>query len=170
MRTPRFRGSLVRSSIIAIVVLSLAAGVAASDALRLRTDLRGVNENPDADADGRGSANLRLDVEGGEVCVTIDWNRIGTPNRAHIHVGGPEANGGIVVHFFNIQDNTVSQFDPLHDQLERRSTFRDCVAADPALLAQIEANPGGYYVNVHNARFPGGAIRGQLGDTGDDDD
>ena len=158
----RLRGSLARSSIIAIVVLSLAAGVAASDALRFETVLRGVNENPDADPDGRGSANVRLDVEGGEVCATIEWNRIGTPNRAHIHVGGPEVNGMIVVHFFNIQDNTVSQFDPLHDQLEARPTYRDCVPADPAVLAQIEANPGGYYVNVHNARFPGGAIRGQL--------
>ncbi len=36
------------------------------------------------------------------------------------------------------------------------------MTADPAVLAQIEANPSGYYVNLHNARFPGGAIRGQL--------
>ncbi|MBA2263858.1 MAG: CHRD domain-containing protein, partial [Chloroflexi bacterium] len=35
--------------------------------------------------------------------------------------------------------------------------------ATPALLlADIEANPQNYYVNVHNAEFPGGAVRGQL--------
>ena len=28
----------------------------------------------------------------------------------------------------------------------------------------IAANPAGYYVNLHNARFPGGAARGQLED------
>jgi hypothetical protein len=26
----------------------------------------------------------------------------------------------------------------------------------------IAANPANYYVNVHNAPFPGGAVRGQL--------
>jgi hypothetical protein len=31
------------------------------------------------------------------------------------------------------------------------------------LIGEIAANPSGYYVNLHNARFPGGAIRGQLG-------
>jgi hypothetical protein len=29
-------------------------------------------------------------------------------------------------------------------------------------LAAILANPNGFYVNVHNAEFPDGAIRGQL--------
>ena len=34
--------------------------------------------------------------------------------------------------------------------------------ADPALLEKIKATPGAYYVNLHNSRYPGGAIRGQL--------
>ena len=29
-------------------------------------------------------------------------------------------------------------------------------------IEAIETNPNRYYVNVHNAKYPGGAIRGQL--------
>jgi hypothetical protein len=30
------------------------------------------------------------------------------------------------------------------------------------LAAEIQANPRGFYANVHTTAFPGGAVRGQL--------
>jgi len=38
-----------------------------------------------------------------------------------------------------------------------------CATVDRALAKDIRQNPEDYYVNVHNAEFPAGAIRGQLG-------
>src|SRR5947208_3331525 len=38
-----------------------------------------------------------------------------------------------------------------------------CVpVADNALFMDILTNPSNYYVNVHNADFPGGVVRGQI--------
>jgi hypothetical protein len=37
-----------------------------------------------------------------------------------------------------------------------------CVGADRQLIRAILQHPSAYYVNVHNAPFPAGALRGQL--------
>lgn len=165
----RLRGSLARVTIVSFLVLTMAATVAASESNRLRTDLRGSNEVPPADPDGRGKATVRIDVEDGTLCVRLTWNRVGTPNRAHIHKEVAGVNGPIVVGFFDLH-LAEHRADPLNDQLERTNHFSECVeGVDPTLLADIKANPSDYYVNLHNARFPGGMVRGQLGIVIDDD-
>jgi CHRD domain len=176
--TRRFRGSLARSTIVAIVLLSLAAGVAASNSNRLRAELRGTNEVAAlVDLDSRGKASVRIDAEDGEVCFEVSFERGGTANRGHIHRGVAGVNGPIVVAFFDIQApfvdaaNPGNAADPRHDQLERRNRLSDCVdGLDPVLLREIKGNPSGFYVNLHNARFPGGFVRGQLRSGGGDDD
>ena len=39
---------------------------------------------------------------------------------------------------------------------------KDCVALEKEKILDIIKNPANYYVNVHNADFPDGAVRGQL--------
>jgi hypothetical protein len=36
------------------------------------------------------------------------------------------------------------------------------VKASKSLISAIEKKPGAYYVNIHTAKYPAGAIRGQL--------
>lgn len=130
--------------------------------VRLRAKLAGANEVPAADDDGDGLGVAHIGVEQGEVCFDVRFKNITTGNRAHIHAGAAGVNGGIVVAFFDLQ-TAASQRDSRLDVLEKRERLDGCVTGlDPALLADIVANPANYYVNVHNSRFPGGAVRAQL--------
>ncbi len=117
----------------------------------LKANLKGKNEVPGpGDPDGKGKALIRLNADAGTVCFRLRWKRIATPTAAHIHVGRKDEEGPVVVPLF-----------------AGTPTNRDCVENVAAnLIRQIRDNPRGYYVNVHNADFPKGAIRGQLKRTG----
>jgi hypothetical protein len=110
-------------------------------------ELSGANEVTAGDPDGSGTALLTLNQGKGEVCFELTYSDIDTPTRAHIHAAPAGSNGPIVVAFFDFVAPPPTE---------------GCVEADKELIKQIRQDPEGYYVNVHNADFPGGAIRGQL--------
>ena len=69
----------------------------------------------------------------------------------HIHRGAPGEAGPVVVDLLG----------PSPSGLPPRA--RGCVrASSRALAREIGHHPGRFYVNLHNADFPQGAIRGQL--------
>ena len=146
---------------LAIGLLAGSGVASASDgSVTLTADLTGAQEVPPADPDGSGKAKLEINAEAGTVCFDIKIDATGTPNRAHIHVGNAGANGGIVVPLFELREVPT---DPRNDEIEM-GRIEECVTGDPAVLAAVVANPAGYYVNLHNSRFPAGAIRCQLED------
>ena len=66
-------------------------------------------------------------------------------------------NGDIVVTLF--ENGTEPNFMPLPDSI----SVQGCTGGlQRALLRDIRDDPRRFYVNIHNATFPGGAIRGQL--------
>jgi len=159
----------VLTMVIVTLTLGLVAVVAADDGgnrNRLDARLNGAQEVPPADADGRGRAEITLRPGKGQICWKMDFSRMGTPNAGHIHIGaaGTAAPGNVVFPLIG----PLVPADPLNDQLERGRS-EGCGTATEILISQIAANPAGYYVNLHNPRFPGGAIRGQLEGGGDDD-
>ena len=79
------------------------------------------------------------------------------------HVGGAGTAGGVLVTLFG---------GPLLPRTSFPGTFTvsDCIntSLSSAQLADIVANPSGYYVNLHTDVFPDGAIRGQLSTPAED--
>jgi CHRD domain len=125
---------------------------------QLTARLLGRNEVPPADPDGRGQAFV--DTGRTRVCFALAWTRIGPPIFAHIHQGAAGDIGPVVVPFFDVPEPAGSPPAALPDTI---NAVAGCIGGqDPAVLRAIRRDPSAYYVNVHNAEFPGGAIRGQL--------
>jgi len=111
------------------------------------TTLTGAAEVPiPGDPDGSGEAIITLNQGRGLVCFQITVADIAAATSAHIHEGAVGVAGPVVVGL----TPPTSGFSS------------GCVTADPDLIKDIRQNPENYYVNVHNAEFPGGALRGQL--------
>jgi hypothetical protein len=162
-RTPRVGfTALVLVALLGPLAFAGAAGAGSSSRNRFVNNMEGSQEVPPADPDGRGIARIEIDPAANEVCFKVRFDSTGTPNRGHIHVGVAGANGGIVVPLFELVGMPA---DARNDALER-GRLDGCVTVDPTVvdLDAIVDNPAGYYVNLHNARFPAGAIRCQLVD------
>jgi hypothetical protein len=114
----------------------------------LSAHLTGPAEVPvPGDPDGSGHATVTLNQGQGEVCFEISVSDIEPARAAHIHVGAAGTPGPVVVGLAAPSTGWSS----------------GCVSdVDRELIKAIRQNPAGYYVNVHNAQFPGGALRGQL--------
>ncbi|MGZ8749082.1 MAG: CHRD domain-containing protein [Mycobacterium sp.] len=151
--SPSIRRSLGLLLALALF-LALLPGTAAAAARTvggttfLATVMIGAEEAPKpGDPDGIGAVALALKASSGQVCWAYTVRRVDPITAAHIHLASPGAPGDVVV--------------PLGAS-GARSFSIGCTKVDPAIVAAIVANPDAYYVNVHSAIFPDGALRGQL--------
>ncbi len=134
---------------LAALLAAAALPVLANGGRPLGAMLNGPNEVPvSGDPDGSGWAHVTLNQGQNEVCWHIQVEDITLPARAaHIHSGAAGVPGGVVVGLSAPDADGVAM---------------GCTSADSDLIKGIRKNPGSYYVNVHNADYPGGALRGQL--------
>ena len=114
--------------------------------------LSGQGEVPPGDPDGSGSAQVSL--RDGQVCFSVTISGVAPVTAGHIHRGGEGVAGPVVVPLLEDEQGLPTE--------QQFSSEQSCVDAEAAVLDEIRSNPGGFYVNFHNAEFPGGAVRGQL--------
>ena len=97
-----------------------------------------------------GQALELIGLQGSTLSYSVTWRGIGTPTEADIHAGVRGADGPVVVPLFTTP--------PPADGFASGSV----TVTDPALLAALRSDPGGFYTDLHTAKFPGGAVRAQL--------
>jgi hypothetical protein len=97
-----------------------------------------------------GQALELIGLQGNTLSYSVSWRGIGTPTEAHIHAGVRGADGPVVV--------------PLFTTPRPAGGFASgtVTVTDPALLAALRSDPGGFYADLHATAFPGGAARAQL--------
>ena len=132
-------------------MLLLAGGCASGPGMQratLNASLTGLQEVPGpGDPDGNGTAEVRVDPAGGQVCWELYARAIDPATAAHIHRGEAGTTGPPVV--------------PLTTPgTDGRSS--GCASVDPAVAQEMAARGYAFYVNVHTQAQPAGAIRGQL--------
>lgn len=130
--------------VLVALVLAPASPAVAQGGRPFTTTLLGANERPVlGDPDGVGSATVRINPGLGTVCWSITVDGVDPITAAHIHVAPAGSAGPVVV--------------PLNPY------SGGCIGGiDRGLALAIIQHPEEYYVNVHNATYPGGALRGQL--------
>ncbi len=177
VRRSRLRHGLTATALAATGALVLATPAAATPApsappaavasdhvaapVVLTASLSGEDEVPapgtDAAGDPDGTGDAVVVVDRDRVDFALSWNHIGAPIMGHVHLGDAGVNGPVDVPFFTspLPDGTYGVTGSVTD-------------LDPGTLAAIADDPAGFYVNLHSAEHPGGAVRGQLTDPGSD--
>lgn len=130
------------SSTLATAFLAVASIAANAALIPFRVNLTGTQEVPGpGDPDGTGVALLIFDSAANRVDWRFAVENVDTPlTGAHIHIGAAGVSGPVTINFSGQLSGSVVDVD----------------------VAGVLADPTNFYVNLHNATFPLGAIRGQL--------
>jgi CHRD domain-containing protein len=140
----RVTTALAAAAVVLATVI-VPGGAAVAEVPQHSVTLTGAKEAPDpGDANGRGQFSWSLD--GQKLCYLLSATRIGTAAAAHIHRGAVGVAGPVRVEL----------------QAPASGASAACVTVAAGLATALRDHPRRFYVNVHTAAFPGGAIRAQL--------
>ena len=157
--------------IIGVAVASVLVGLSApAQADVRRAFLTSFQENPDISSPGNGDFTAIIARDDSSFTYELNYADLegGAPVVAHIHLGKPGVNGGVMVFLCGgggkpacpaTTSGTVTGSVVPGDVLAITAQGVAAGNLDEVLFAMRR---GHAYVNVHNATFPAGEIRGQV--------
>ncbi|MFC5822702.1 CHRD domain-containing protein [Nonomuraea insulae] len=145
------------ATLTVIVALPASANATTSDSHRVR--MNGRQEVPGR-GDRNGFGTFVYQVRHGTLCYVITARKIQPAMMAHIHRGKRGVAGPIVV---TLKAPTKGVARGCIKAVRHQSAKNAATTLTRGELRAIVRWPHQYYANVHNKKFPAGAIRGQLG-------
>jgi len=173
-----YLGSLL---LVAVTLLSPGSLVTAEkNRGKIKASLGGFQESPAISTTGEGEFQAKLNEDGNMLSYELSYSNLtgGTAAAAHIHLGQRGVNGGVMAFLCGGGNKPAC---PVSGTVTGTIVASDItgpasqgIAAGEFAEALRAIRSGNTYVNVHNATFPGGEIRGQVRghwrDHDDDDD
>jgi len=142
------KGFTLLAGAAALAMLAGCAAVPGNQRATLQVTMTGIQEVPGpGDADGSGTAEIRVVPGDGQICWDLYARGIDAATAAHIHRGAAGLAGPPV----------LTLITP-----DAAGRSRGCAIVDAALARELSMRAFDFYVNVHNDAHPAGAIRGQL--------
>ena len=146
----------------ALFALALLAAVPAwASIITFEANLSGLNEVPSHVSPGSGLATISYDDVAATISYEVIFSGLVSPAlAAHIHLGPAGVNGPVLFPFPSVPSVTSGSFSgafSIADLIPKPALGVETIAQ--AIAAGLN---GQLYVNIHNATFPGGEIRGQL--------
>lgn len=142
------KGTTLLAGAAALAMLAGCMAGPGNQRATLRVTMTGIQQvQGPGDADGSGTAEIRVVPANGQVCWDLYARGIDAATAAHIHRGAAGVAGPPV----------VALTTP-----DAAGRSRGCATVDAALARELSMRGFDFYVNVHTAAHPAGAIRGQL--------
>lgn len=164
----------------------LAVSAAETEKSRLRAKLTGIEEanGPSTvitNATGTFTATVTNDTS---ITYTLTYKNLSAPlTQAHIHIGATKLNGGVSIFLCTNLGNGPAGTPACPDDATHSGTVTRTVTAADVIDRTDQGVPKGdmadvvraiashvTYANVHTTAHPGGEIRGQIRQLGDDED
>lgn len=142
----------MRLKLVSIVAVAAVIGSTAvanaqdNSGKRFTLALEGEVEVTPGDPDGTGTATFRINPGQGQLCYSLRVRDIRPATAAHIHEAPAGQAGPVIVGL----------------QAPTSGMSSGCVTVSREQALEIIREPENYYVNVHNAEFPAGALRAQF--------
>jgi CHRD domain len=147
----RLLSTVVGVAALAVLAATAIAGYGATSPNKLHASLNGAREVPGpGDSNGSGRATITLHPATERVCFNISFSGIGRALAGHIHKAPRGVAGPISISLFDRSSGLTSPARGCVNDISHRK------------IRALRSHPGRFYVNVHTAQFPDGAIRGQL--------
>lgn len=162
------RGIALSAVLVLLSALS-AAPAQAAPSENFRAHLTGAGEIPAVASQGQGEATIKINSTGTALSFQLIVANIDNVTQSHIHCGGPDVIGPVVVFLFGLVPEGVTQNGVLSTGTATAADVipRPDSPACPGGVADLDdviakIRSGDAYVNVHTLEFPVGEIRGQL--------
>jgi hypothetical protein len=138
-------GVEVTSTTSGATTTSTSVTTAPAQAQAIELQLTGDTEVPGPGSDGTAQATLTYD--GDQLCLTGTSEGVGAITNGHVHAGVAGESGPVVI--------------DLGIRTDGDGPFEGCATVG-AEGGVVLVDPSSYYVNLHTADFPDGAVRAQL--------